>query len=166
MVPSDFNFFFINSVIIGGKVCVHSIRRLSDPRFYHTPDHLKKTTPRHWCLHTIQTINQSIKTHYLVKIPSFSHHFAASVPVSSKVYQPTARCHTIRPMFLFSRDWRISHAMSHHLHTNTAQDIELAMLEPFLLYLTYSKKTIFEKFASIYWPIVYSVASVMMLAKE
>ncbi|KAI8424208.1 hypothetical protein MSG28_002788 [Choristoneura fumiferana] len=63
-------------------------------------------------------------------------------------------------------DWRISHAMSHHLYTNTAQDIELSMLEPFLLFLPYSKKTLLEKLGSIYWPVIHSVASVTMLAKE
>lgn len=149
----------------GGKVCVHSIQRLSDPRFSHTPDHLKN-----YLLHATDSyvqIKQSIHQNPLLSEDPFI--FTPFCRIWTSLvhsYQPIARCHTIRPMFLFSRDWRISHAMSHHLHTNTAQDIELAMLEPFLLYLTYSKKTIFEKFASIYWPIVYSVASVMMLAKE
>nr|AIM40226.1 desaturase [Cydia pomonella] len=63
-------------------------------------------------------------------------------------------------------DWRISHAMSHHLHTNTAQDIELSVLEPFLLFLPYRTKSLFEQLAALYWPVIYSVALVVQLIKE
>lgn len=36
---------------------------------------------------------------------------------------------------MHSRDWRISHAMSHHLYTNTVGDLEISMFEPFYNYL-------------------------------
>ncbi|XP_023948987.2 cytochrome b5-related protein [Bicyclus anynana] len=43
-------------------------------------------------------------------------------------------------MYLFNmsmwsfRDFRVSHVLSHHLHTNTLNDLEISSLEPFLLY--------------------------------
>ncbi|KAF5270268.1 hypothetical protein FQA39_LY18884 [Lamprigera yunnana] len=45
------------------------------------------------------------------------------------------------------REWRISHALSHHLFPNTIMDIEISILEPFIHYLPY-KKSIFEKYMS------------------
>ncbi|KAJ3646729.1 hypothetical protein Zmor_024304 [Zophobas morio] len=36
-------------------------------------------------------------------------------------------------------EWRISHALSHHLHTNTINDLEISALEPFLQYLPGNK---------------------------
>ncbi|CAB3236904.1 unnamed protein product [Arctia plantaginis] len=54
-------------------------------------------------------------------------------------------------------DWRISHAMSHHMHANTAHDIELSMLEPFLQFLPYKDKPIWAQMGAFYYPVVYSV---------
>ncbi|KAI5644431.1 fatty acid desaturase domain-containing protein [Phthorimaea operculella] len=64
-------------------------------------------------------------------------------------------------MYLFNfsgmsyAEWRISHAMSHHLHTNTLQDIELSMLEPFLQYTPFKEKPIFAQMGAFYWPIIF-----------
>lgn len=52
-------------------------------------------------------------------------------------------------------DWRISHAMSHHMHTNTAQDIEVSMLEPFLQFIPYKNKPFWAQLGAFYWPIIY-----------
>ncbi|KAL4707934.1 hypothetical protein ACJJTC_013725 [Scirpophaga incertulas] len=52
-------------------------------------------------------------------------------------------------------EWRISHAMSHHLHTNSAQDIELSMFEPSLQYLPYTDKKIVARLGAFYWPLVF-----------
>jgi len=40
-----------------------------------------------------------------------------------------------------SKDWRISHALSHHLLTNTIQDLEISLFEPMLEYLPHQNKT-------------------------
>ncbi|XP_063360594.1 cytochrome b5-related protein-like [Cydia amplana] len=75
-------------------------------------------------------------------------------------------------MYLFDllgssyRDWRIMHALSHHLHTNTAQDLEISAFEPFLVFLPYMSKTMFEKLAAVYWPVIYLFACLVQLGKE
>ncbi|EFA08577.1 cytochrome b5-related protein [Tribolium castaneum] len=46
-------------------------------------------------------------------------------------------------------EWRISHALSHHLHTNTINDLEISSLEPFLEYLP-GKKHILVQLAQIF----------------
>ena len=51
-----------------------------------------------------------------------------------------------------SAEWRISHAMSHHLFANTIQDLEVSALEPFLVFLPLQSKT----FAARYAVILYS----------
>ncbi|XP_075971563.1 cytochrome b5-related protein-like [Anticarsia gemmatalis] len=75
-------------------------------------------------------------------------------------------------MYLFNlggmtySDWRISHAMSHHLHTNTAQDIELSMLEPFLVFLPYKDKPIWAQMGAFYYPIIYGGTLIIMIVQE
>ncbi|KAJ9587921.1 hypothetical protein L9F63_018647, partial [Diploptera punctata] len=59
--------------------------------------------------------------------------------------------------FMSSRNWRVSHAMSHHLYTNTVQDLEISILEPFLQYLPRKSKPWWIRFGAwIISPIVYS----------
>lgn len=55
-----------------------------------------------------------------------------------------------------SRGWRVSHALSHHLYTNTVYDMEISVLEPFLQYLPNEKFFFFTYFSWIYSPIIYS----------
>ncbi|KAJ8727477.1 hypothetical protein PYW07_001596 [Mythimna separata] len=75
-------------------------------------------------------------------------------------------------MYLFNlsgmsySDWRVSHAMSHHLHTNTAQDIELSMIEPFLQFLPYKDKPIWAQMGAFYHPIVYGASLLVLLFTE
>ncbi|XP_003706258.1 cytochrome b5-related [Megachile rotundata] len=47
-----------------------------------------------------------------------------------------------------SKDWRISHAMSHHTYPNTLWDYEVYTVEPFLQWLPYKKKSMFRAFFS------------------
>ncbi|CAG9134396.1 unnamed protein product [Plutella xylostella] len=63
-------------------------------------------------------------------------------------------------------DWRVSHAMSHHLYTNTVQDIELSMLEPFLYYLPSADKSVVNQLAAVYWPLVFPFTSVGCMVKD
>ncbi|XP_024083242.1 cytochrome b5-related protein-like isoform X2 [Cimex lectularius] len=65
-------------------------------------------------------------------------------------------------MYLFSlsglsvREWRISHALSHHLFTNTKYDLEVMLFEPILMWLPDPNKTFIARFVSwLYSPIVY-----------
>nr|CAI5858615.1 unnamed protein product [Callosobruchus analis] len=45
------------------------------------------------------------------------------------------------------REWRISHNLSHHLHTNTIDDLEISLLEPLLQYMPTGKSPA-QKFGS------------------
>lgn len=46
---------------------------------------------------------------------------------------------------LSSRDWRVTHMLSHHLHTNTYNDIEISGLEPIIHFLPSSNKNMIQK---------------------
>lgn len=43
---------------------------------------------------------------------------------------------------LSHQEWRISHALSHHLHTNSLTDVEVTAVEPFLSFLPVAKTKI------------------------
>ncbi|XP_012254794.2 cytochrome b5-related protein-like [Athalia rosae] len=59
--------------------------------------------------------------------------------------------------FMSSKEWRITHALSHHLYTNTVLDIEITLFEPFLSWLPDPDKEFIPRFASwIYSPVVYT----------
>nr|CAD7405177.1 unnamed protein product [Timema poppensis] len=56
-----------------------------------------------------------------------------------------------------SRDWRISHALSHHLYPNTMLDLEVSMMEPVLQWLPYESKSTLQRYGSWLWsPLIYS----------
>ncbi|XP_076274852.1 cytochrome b5-related isoform X2 [Rhynchophorus ferrugineus] len=56
-----------------------------------------------------------------------------------------------------SREWRISHVLSHHMYTNTISDLEVSTVEPFFQYLP-GEKTFMVKYVSwIYGPLVYAL---------
>nr|CAI5858928.1 unnamed protein product [Callosobruchus analis] len=59
------------------------------------------------------------------------------------------------------REWRISHVLSHHLHTNTINDLEISLLEPLLNYLPTFKEPL-QRFGSllispIVWTLLFHV---------
>ncbi|XP_063972451.1 cytochrome b5-related protein-like [Diachasmimorpha longicaudata] len=56
-----------------------------------------------------------------------------------------------------SREWRITHAMSHHMYPNTIWDFEIMSLEPLLQYLPKIPATISRKISWLYSPIIYFV---------
>lgn len=58
--------------------------------------------------------------------------------------------------FLNFRGWRVSHALSHHIYTNTINDLEISTLEPFLQYLPTKKNAIFKYCAWLYSPVIYA----------
>ncbi|XP_058451332.1 cytochrome b5-related protein-like [Malaya genurostris] len=61
--------------------------------------------------------------------------------------------------FLSYREWRISHAMSHHHYANSLLDLEISYLEPFLCWLPNPEiKGVLQRYGSwIYGPIVYAM---------
>ena len=59
---------------------------------------------------------------------------------------------------LSSRDWRVTHMLSHHLHTNTYNDIEIYGIEPFVAFLPTSKNWMQKYFSHFYIFIFYLVA--------
>lgn len=66
-------------------------------------------------------------------------------------------------MFVFNlsllnyREWRISHAMSHHLYTNTYYDLEISMFEPFLQWIPRPKTTVQKILSPIISPLVWTL---------
>lgn len=60
--------------------------------------------------------------------------------------------------FFSYREWRISHAMSHHHYANSILDLEVSYFEPFLNWLPDAeKKGLVQRFGAwIYGPIVYA----------
>lgn len=62
-------------------------------------------------------------------------------------------------IFMSYRDWRVSHALSHHMYPNSLLDIELSILEPFFVWVpSDAAKNIIQRYVSyIYSPFVYSI---------
>ncbi|XP_050723879.1 cytochrome b5-related protein-like isoform X1 [Eriocheir sinensis] len=66
-----------------------------------------------------------------------------------------------------SYEWRVTHALSHHLHTNTANDIEISALEPFWELLPKSDKKFVQRYAGfIYEQALIAVIYFMELSKR
>ena len=55
------------------------------------------------------------------------------------------------------REWRVSHAMSHHLYTNSYYDLESTMFEPILCWLPHSKTWTKKITMTLTSPISYSI---------
>lgn len=69
--------------------------------------------------------------------------------------------------FMSSLDWRISHALSHHLFTNTILDLEISVIEPFFQYLPKRSKTTFQRFLPwLYSPLVWAIGFHMELIRK
>lgn len=56
-----------------------------------------------------------------------------------------------------SRDWRISHALSHHLYPNSLLDLELSLFEPIFQFLPDPSKKWWARYGPmLYAPLIYS----------
>ncbi|CRK93345.1 CLUMA_CG006886, isoform A [Clunio marinus] len=55
------------------------------------------------------------------------------------------------------REWRISHAMSHHLYTNSYYDLEISMFEPFLQWIPRPKSTKQKVMSTIFSPLFWTI---------
>lgn len=66
-----------------------------------------------------------------------------------------------------SKEWRITHALNHHLYTNTLWDYEMYALEPFLNYLPRKNKSFMSQLlAHLVFPIVCATLIVMLIIKR
>ncbi|XP_047492197.1 cytochrome b5-related protein-like [Penaeus chinensis] len=54
---------------------------------------------------------------------------------------------------LSSYDWRITHALSHHLFTNTIYDFEISGLEPVFEFLPKANKTWLQRYGSFFYSV-------------
>lgn len=57
--------------------------------------------------------------------------------------------------------WRITHAMSHHLYTNSYYDLEISFIEPILQYLPRKKSFESKALSIVITPIFYSLMTPM-----
>lgn len=56
------------------------------------------------------------------------------------------RMHYFDLAFASAREWRVTHALSHHLFTNTANDIEISVFEPMWQYLPKPDKSLLQRY--------------------
>lgn len=69
--------------------------------------------------------------------------------------------------FFNYREWRISHAMSHHLFPNSLHDLEITLFEPLLCWFPSPMKSFAQRYVSwIYSPIVYTFMCLDQLVKR
>ncbi|XP_026280421.1 cytochrome b5-related protein-like [Frankliniella occidentalis] len=60
--------------------------------------------------------------------------------------------------FMSSREWMVSHAMSHHVFPNTFQDLEVTFFEPLVAFLPYPHKNVAVRYLSWgYCAVLYAV---------
>ena len=96
---------------------------------------------------------------FLGMVFSLSHNFFHQ--------KPTWRMYVWDLSLLSSRDWRITHAFSHHLYTSTFYDVELAGWEPLAVFIPATKKNLIHKtLAPIYIPIIYALVTVLEYIKK
>lgn len=69
--------------------------------------------------------------------------------------------------FMSSREWMVSHALSHHIFTNTMQDLEITFFEPVIAFLPYTDKPAVVRYASwAYCVVLYAALAHGQVAKR
>lgn len=70
--------------------------------------------------------------------------------------------------FFNYKEWRISHALSHHLYPNSLHDMEISFFEPFLCWIPNANtKGFIQRYLSwIYSPIIYASMCLDQLVKR
>lgn len=73
------------------------------------------------------------------------------------------RMYTFNLTLMNYKEWRVSHALSHHLFPNSLHDLELSLFEPYLCWVPNPhRKNWVQRYVSwIYSPFVYSVLTIM-----
>jgi len=68
---------------------------------------------------------------------------------------------------LSAYEWRITHAISHHHYANSHWDYEVTSLEPFLVFLSTTKKNFFQKnLVVIYYQVIFFAAFILDFQKK
>ncbi|XP_072746217.1 cytochrome b5-related protein-like isoform X1 [Anoplolepis gracilipes] len=109
-----------------------------------------------------------VTTFALSLASAFAHSYAIAVFASIFLTWTTIAAHNFFHMrdnfrmyyfdlsLFSSKDWRISHVMSHHMYTNTIWDYEIYVVEPFLQWIPRKDKSFFAGIISkIISPIVW-----------
>lgn len=52
-------------------------------------------------------------------------------------------------------EWKISHVLSHHIYTNTVQDLEMSLLYPFIHWFPTDDKPLGVRLFPYFTPIIY-----------
>lgn len=61
-------------------------------------------------------------------------------------------------LFMSYHDWRISHALSHHLYPNSLLDLEILLFEPVFMWTPSKAKSSFQRYgARIYFLVIYAI---------
>lgn len=69
--------------------------------------------------------------------------------------------------FLNYKEWRISHAMSHHLFPNSLYDLEIVLFEPVLCWIPNPMKNFTQRFLSwFYSPFIYALIFLDQLVRR
>ncbi|XP_062706938.1 cytochrome b5-related protein-like [Aedes albopictus] len=70
--------------------------------------------------------------------------------------------------FFSYREWRVSHALSHHLYPNSKLDLEISFFEPFLCWFpSAAGKNLFQRFGSwVYGPLIYTTMCLAEVGKR
>lgn len=58
-------------------------------------------------------------------------------------------------MYYVFREWRISHVLSHHIFTNTVQDLEMTLLYPFIHWFPTDDKPFTVRLFPFLTPVIY-----------
>lgn len=71
-------------------------------------------------------------------------------------------------LFVNYRNWRVSHALSHHMYPNSLLDMEQVRMEPFFVWTPNKEmKNSFQRYGSyMYAPILYCTLSIMRFANR
>ncbi|KAE9523809.1 hypothetical protein AGLY_015697 [Aphis glycines] len=65
------------------------------------------------------------------------------------------RMYYVQLVLLSVREWRISHVLSHHIYTNTVQDLEMSLLHPFIHWFPTEDKPFTVRLFPYLTPIIY-----------
>lgn len=69
--------------------------------------------------------------------------------------------------FFNYKEWRISHAMSHHLYPNSLHDLEVTLFEPMLCWIPSPVKSLGQRYVSwLYSPVIYTFVCLDQLVKR
>lgn len=60
--------------------------------------------------------------------------------------------------YFFNREWRVIHVLSHHLYPNTLVDLEMALFEPFIVWMPRKTKGFFLKYMPRFYAIFIYIA--------